>query len=170
MKEPNRSPQRGRLFRINIVDERGVTSFLGPAHGPKVMTAAAAHSPATAHDMLALAKVNDKSWITRVMSELARFDEHNVDEIDARFREEIESQNDHDHRAFRVLDRPSRQRSLVPGKLGLVMFNLRDQRIVQVENYSDDVRRKDRGRIRIDGKASGLLFHYELPESWTVVP
>ena len=29
---------------------------------------------------------------------------------------------------------------------------------------------KDRGRVRVDGKPSRLLFQYELPHDWALVP
>jgi hypothetical protein len=52
----------------------------------------------------------------------------------------------------------------------LVVFNLKERRIIQVQNSYANLERRDRGRIRIDGEPTGMLFQYELPSDWMLVP
>jgi hypothetical protein len=52
----------------------------------------------------------------------------------------------------------------------LVVFNLKERRIIQVQNNYADLRRKDRGRIRVDGEPTDLMFQYELPGEWALLP
>ncbi len=54
---------------------------------------------------------------------------------------------------------------------GLVLFNLKARRIIQVHNNLLRVRRRDRGRIRSGGvPRDDQLYAYELPEDWSLVP
>lgn len=159
-----------RTFRINIIDRTGVVSFTGPPHGPKMIAACVAKSPESTLALLALARPLDESWIDSVTRNLLTFDEHNVGALDASFRTDVLCRNDAGHRAFRVVDAQTRQRSLVPAALGLIVFNLKDHRIVQIHNVYDDIRRKDRGRIRVNGSPTNQLFHYALPDDWAVMP
>jgi hypothetical protein len=55
-------------------------------------------------------------------------------------------------------------------KAGLVLFNLKERRIIQVFNTYDNVRRQDRGRIHKGGEPTGKLYHYRLPMDWQIVP
>jgi hypothetical protein len=57
-----------------------------------------------------------------------------------------------------------------PARLGLVVMNLRDRRIIQIQNSYAELDRKGRGRIRANGRPTRTLYHYELPESWRIVP
>jgi hypothetical protein len=51
-----------------------------------------------------------------------------------------------------------------------VVFNLKERRIIQIQNNYANLERKDRGRIRVDGEPSQMLFQYELPTDWVLVP
>jgi hypothetical protein len=72
--------------------------------------------------------------------------------------------------AFRVVDEATRRRSLEPGLGGLVVYNLRAKRIIQVQNSYADLQRKDRGRLRRDGRPVRAYYWYELPADWSIVP
>lgn len=157
-------------YRVNVIDERGTVSFLAPPHGLKVLAAAITQGAADGGELLALAHAFDARWATEVRVQLMRFDEHNVDEVSTPFQEAIALEDSPAHSAFRVMDTETRQRSLVPGRLGLVVFNLKERRIIQIQNNYANLERKDRGRIRVDGKPSGKLFQYELPTDWALVP
>jgi hypothetical protein len=69
-----------------------------------------------------------------------------------------------------VVDERTRNTSLQPVKAGLVLFNLKERRIIQVFNTYDNVRRQDRGRIHKGGEPTGKLYHYRLPMDWQIVP
>lgn len=57
-----------------------------------------------------------------------------------------------------------------PGPLGLLVVNLKEHRIIQVDNRSIGLRRTDRGRVRRNGKPTRMLFRYRLPSDWAIVP
>lgn len=157
-------------YRVNVIDHKGTISFLAPPHGLKVLAAAITQGATTGGQLLAFAHAYDAAWAMNIRMQVMRFDEHNVETVDDRYQSAIESSDKPGHPAFRVMDSETRKRSLVPGRLGLVVFNLKERRIIQVQNNYADLRRKDRGRIRVEGEPTDLLFHYELPRDWALVP
>lgn len=157
-------------YRVNVIDERGTVSFLAPPHGLKVLAAAITQGASDGSQLLTLARTFDSKWVGDVRAQIMRFDEHNVDEVSDPFHDAIAEADGLEHPAFRVMDSETRQRSLEPGRLGLVVFNLKERRIIQIQNNYSNLERKDRGRIRVDGKPSRMLFQYELPQDWALVP
>ncbi len=158
------------LFRFNIIDASGAVSFVGPAHGLKVLAAACAKGPTSITDLLTGAARYDPDWIVTIRRDLNVFDEHNVDKVSDGFAALVEDPVDADHKAFRVIDQVTRERSNTSARLGLVVINLAEQRIIQVQNSYGDLPRKGRGRVREEGKPTRQLYHYTLPESWSIVP
>ncbi len=63
-----------------------------------------------------------------------------------------------------------RKRSLAPERLGVVLFNLLERRIVQIQNAYGELQQQDRGRIRVEGNPVNRYYHYRLPDSWALVP
>ncbi len=166
-----RSASRPRNhYRVNVIDERGTVSFLAPPHGLKVLAAAITQGASSGAQLLAYAHAFDAQWAATVRSQIMQFDEHNVDAISDSFHEVIAEGDRIGHPAFRVMDTGTRQRSLVPGRLGLVVFNLKERRIIQIQNSYANLERRDRGRIRVDGEPINVLFQYELPGEWALVP
>ncbi len=157
-------------YRINMIDEYGTISLLSPAHGPKMLTAMAGLQFDSTKDMLLAVSALDSSWIWQVLSQLSMFDEFNIDELHDDWREMIERKDSAVHPAFRVLDPITRQRSLQPGSLGLIVFNLREHRIIQVQNNGTDLEREGAGRYREDGRPRGEMYRYTLPQNWSLVP
>lgn len=157
-------------FRCNAIDERGTVSFVAPPHGLKVLAAAIARGAGNVRELIEHARRYDGQWAAALRRDLMIFDEHNVDEIQEPFEDAIGTERDLGHHAFRVMDQLTRHRSLQPGGLGLVVFNMKERRIIQIHNSYDDLRRQGRGRIRVDGEPTGQIFHYELPEEWALVP
>lgn len=157
-------------FRCNVIDQAGTVSFTAPPHGLKVIAAAISRGARSLSDVLRHARTFDAEWVKAVHADLMVFDEYNVDCVHDAFRREVEAGDTREHHAFRVIDQSTRRRSLMPSRLGLVVFNLKEQRIIQIHNSYDDLRRKDRGRIRVDGEPTGVLFHYELPPDWSLLP
>jgi len=158
------------LFRFNVVDGIGAVSFVGPAHGLKAVAAACSKGPESIADLLEHAHRYDAAWIDSVVLGLLMFDEHNVDALSPEYEPIVANVVDLDHRAFRIVDATSRSRSMIPAHLGLVVVNLRERRIIQIQNSYAELQRKGRGRIRERGVPTRSLFHYQLPDSWSIVP
>jgi hypothetical protein len=59
---------------------------------------------------------------------------------------------------------------LQPVKVGLIIFNLRAKRIVQVQNSYGVLHRSDRGRYFENGQPTDRLYFYRLPSDWSLVP
>lgn len=163
------SMQRNQ-FRCNVIDQRGTVSLLAPAHGLKVIAAALARGADDFAQLMQLARIFDATWADAVSRDLYIFDEHNVDDLAAGFADAVVADDVDGHRAFRVIDGVTRQRSMVPARLGLVVFNIKERRIIQIHNNYDDLDRKGRGRIRAEGRPTNRLFYYELPSEWAIVP
>lgn len=157
-------------YRVNVIDQRGTVSFLAPPHGLKVLAAAITQGASDGAQLIAMAHAFDAQWASGLRSQIMQFDEHNVETVSDPFHNAIAGSDSPDHPAFRVMDTETRQRSLVPAPLGLVVFNLKERRIIQIQNSYANLERKDRGRIRIDGEPTDLVFQYELPTEWALVP
>lgn len=157
-------------YRVNVIDEKGTLSFLAPSHGLKVLAAAITQGASNGSELLALSHRFDAQWAADVRMQVMSFDEHNVDEVADPFADAISGDDHPDHPAFRVIDTETRKRSLVPGRLGLVVFNLKARRIIQIQNNYSNLERKDRGRVRVGGQPTDTLFQYELPTEWSLVP
>lgn len=158
------------FYRVNLIDERGTISLLTPPHGPKMLTAVAGLGLETSRDMLEAVRSMDADWIRQVQSQLAMFDEFNIDVLDEGWREMVEEADTIVHPAFRVIDGVTRSRSLVPGSLGLIVFNLKQRRIIQVHNSWDELERSGEGRYRTEGDEEEHKYSYSLPETWSLVP
>jgi hypothetical protein len=158
------------LFRFNVVDASGAVSFVGPAHGLKVLAAACSRGPSTIGELFDRAERYDPEWIDAIRLGLRVFDEHNIEGLSESYASNVTNEDDSDHRAFRIVDAITRKRSNQPARLGLVVVNLREQRIIQVQNSYGELARKGRGRIREAGRPTLSMFHYELPDAWSIVP
>jgi hypothetical protein len=98
------------------------------------------------------------------------FDEHNVELVEPAYEPVVTNSDDTTQRPFRIIDPLTRTRSMVPARLGLIIVNVRTQRIIQIHHSYSELRRKGRGRIRAQGRPTRSLFHYELPDAWSIVP
>ena len=164
------SMSSGNLFRFNVIDQRGVSSFVGPAHALKVIAAACSRGAETVQTVLDMALDYDPDWAQGVRLGLHRFDEHNLDTLSSEFAQVGSRDGDQQFHPFRVLDATTRQRSMEPASLGLVVFNLKERRIIQVQNRYADLMRNDRGRVRRNGHPTRMLFSYSLSDAWSIVP
>jgi hypothetical protein len=165
-----RSQKSYARFRFTVIDQHGTVSFLGPGHGLKVFAAACSRGAESCRALLELAAEYDPAWTSEVRRGINIFDEHNTSFTSEAFAAQIQAADGEPTIPFRVLDSESRARSMQPSKSGLVLFNLKDKRIVQVQNSYADLRRHGRGRIRSDGRPTRSLFYYRLPDSWQLVP
>jgi hypothetical protein len=157
------------VMRFTVVDDGGTMSFVAPGHALKVLAAACSRRPSDHRDLIAKAADYDAVLAGAVLAGLSAFDEHHVPGetptdgiVPPRERDAAQP--------FRVLDDETRRRSMEPARAGLVVFNLRAKRIVQVQNSYADLQRRDRGRLRRDGRPVRALYSYELPADWSIVP
>jgi hypothetical protein len=158
------------MMRFTVIDTNGTVSFSGPGHVLKALVAGCSDGAVELSDLLERVRQIDKQFVDHVLNELARFDEHVVADRPESIDRWLERPDDAPPEAFRVFDQRLRNRSLTAERLGVVLFNLPEHRIVQIENSYGELLREDRGRIRIDGKPVNRYYHYSLPESWTLLP
>jgi hypothetical protein len=156
--------------RITIADPDSTVSFLSPGHAIKMFVAACSHNVATIGDLLQLASQLDQRLIAEVRNGLLRFDEHNVEDDVQAFESVMREMPPNRLPPFRVYGPKLRNASLDPGRLGLIVFNLRSKRIVQVQNHYGEIVRADRGRVRVAGEPVRRLYRYELSTDWALLP
>ena len=157
-------------FRLNVIDPVGTVSFISPAHGAKILTAACSKNPPTLAELFALARPYDTDLIDALLNGLAYFDEHNGPGNYQAIHATLADDRANTLSPFRVVDELTRRASMVPVDGGLVLYNLTAQRIVQVQNSYCNLLRRDRGRIRASGRPTRHLYRYELPGEWQLVP
>lgn len=157
-------------MRFTIVDGKGTISFVDDAFLMLPLVAACASNPATLRDLLEHADQIDRRLRRRVLVGLAVFDEHNVEGDYGSIHERLGTGPDDDEPLFRVVDDRTRQRSLEPTHTGLIIFNLKDRRIVQMLNHFYAVERAGDVHIHNGQRYSRRTVRYELPGSWSIVP
>ena len=162
------------VMRFTIIDDRGTVSFVAPCNALKALVAACSKAPTDLESLLSASARYDNELKDYVLNALAMFDEHNAkgnyERIHAAISYADEQHSHHQIPAFRVVDDTTRKASLEPVKAGLVLFNLKERRIIQVHNTYADVKRRDRGRIHEGGQPTHRLYHYELPLEWQILP
>jgi hypothetical protein len=157
-------------MRFTIVDPRGTISFVGDGFLMLPLVAACASNPHSLTEMLARVDQIDRRLRDRILNGLAVFDEHNVEGNYAAIHQSLEASRGHDEPVFRVVDDLTRQRSLEPTRTGLIIFNLKDHRIVQVLNHFYAVERTGEVHLHNGERYSRRTITYNLPESWSIVP
>lgn len=157
-------------MRFTIVDGRGTISFVGDGFLMLPLVAACASNPRSLEEMLARVDQIDRRLRDRILSGLAVFDEHNVEGNYGAIHRVLERAADSDEPVFRVVDDLTRQRSLEPTKTGLLIFNLKDHRIVQMLNHFYAVERSGEVHLHNGEHYSRRTVTYNLPESWSIVP
>ncbi|MGH2447265.1 MAG: hypothetical protein ACRDFS_01475, partial [Chloroflexota bacterium] len=127
-------------------------------------------NPGTLQAMLARVDQIDRRLRDHILAGLAVFDEHNVEDNYDHIHGCLASDRDDDDPVFRVVDDVTRQRSLRPTKTGLIIFNLKDQRIVQMLNHFYAVERAGEVHLHNGERYSKRTVTYQLPETWSIVP
>lgn len=162
------------VMRFTVIDKEGTVSFVAPCNALKALVAACSKAPHDLEGLLSASTKYDNELKDYVLNGLAMFDEHNGESNYGNIHSAIdyaaEQRSAHEIPAFRVVDETTRKASLEPVKAGLVLFNLKERRIIQVQNTYDEVKRRDRGRIHEGGVPTKRLYHYELPMEWQIVP
>jgi hypothetical protein len=154
-------------YRFNVIDEDGTVSFLGPRHGSKMIAAACGANRRSLHSLLTYLRSLDDVWATEVETGIRAFDDRNGTGLAGGPTPDPQ----HGWRApFRVVDAETRRQSMTISSLGLFVVNLNERRIVQVDNRSIVLEKSGRGRVRRNGKPTRMLFRYNLPAEWVLVP
>jgi hypothetical protein len=156
-------------MRFTIIDERQTVSFLAPPHLLKALAATCSRGAATVKDVVSLLEEYDLHVARAIRDGLAVNAEHATSDDAVWTHRRIEESPD-DPGPFAVVDDVTRQASLKSGALGMVVFNLRAKRIVQVENSYAPLQRSDRGRLRLKGRPVSTFYSYTLPDDWSIVP
>jgi hypothetical protein len=158
------------LIRFTVTDGHGTASFVGPCHAIKMLVAACARGPRTIAELLEFTRRYDDQFATHVLNGLSVFDEHNVRENTAAIDARLKGTKAADWPPFRVYNEMTHRASTQPVQAGLIVFNLVAKRIIQVQNSYAEILRRDRGRLRENGRPIQRLYHYDLPTDWALVP
>ena len=158
------------LMRFTIIDQATRVSFVAPCAVLEALVAACAQRPRTLADLLEAAAPFAPDLKDKVLSGLAVFDEHNTAGHLERIHAAFQYCKPEETPVFRILDAATREYSLKPVRAGIVLFNLRDKRIVQLQNTYAEIQRKGRIRVPRTGGAPGRVYRYELPPDWSLVP
>jgi hypothetical protein len=158
------------VIRLTVVDERGTVSFIAHWAAASSLTAACSHDPRTLDELLVASRRYDRGLYDLVRSGLAVFDEHNLPENLAHIHAQLETLEPRRTPVFRVLDEKTRNASVTPVRAGVVIFNLRAKRIVQIENTYDTLTRVGEVNYHNGKFLSKRQFSYELPSTWSIVP
>ncbi len=157
-------------MRFTIVDRGGTISFIGDGFLMLPLVAACASNPRSLAEMLARVDQIDRRLRDRILAGLAVFDEHNVEDNYQAIHQTLQASKNEAEPVFRVVDDVTRQRSLEPTRTGLIIFNLKDRRIVQVINKFYAVERTGEVHLHNGARYSRQTITYNLPESWSIVP
>jgi hypothetical protein len=157
-------------MRFTVIGPDTTVSFLGPGYVLKMLTAVVSGGSSSVERVLVELEQFDNATAAAVRRDLAIFDEHCLAERPENVAEWFGQDGERSGSAFRVLEQTTRRASTQAGRLGLVIFNLAERRIVQIQNSYGALLRQDRGRVRRDGKPLSRFYRYELPDEWSIVP
>lgn len=157
-------------IRITLIDEKETISFGSEGHLSKMVLAACAKNPTSISQVMDVLNTLDPDATTQLRIDLGRFDEFVVKDDLSSIDQWVDDNQPTDATPFRLLDPRMREATLTPLELGVVMYNLADRRVIQIENRYSTLLRKDRGRMRREGRPIGQIYRYELPEDWSLLP
>ncbi|MBI4320485.1 MAG: hypothetical protein HY675_18505 [Chloroflexi bacterium] len=158
------------LMRYTVVDRDGTVSFVADCHALSALVASCAEAAESLDELLDYAERYDKRIREFVTSGLAVFDEHNAEGNYSAIHKALEYCAPHELPVFRVVDDKTRQASLQSVKAGVIVFNLKDRRIVQIQNTYAEIQRRGKVRIHDGSRLTNKVYVYELPPDWSVVP
>ncbi len=135
------------VMRYTVIDEAGTVSFIAECDALPLFVSGCAEGASRLEDLLAFAAKRQPKLRGYVESGLAVFDEHNVPGSYDAIHAALSYHLPHETPVFRVVDDRTRQASLQGVKAGVVIFNLRSRRIVQIQNTYSEIR-KMVGKVR----------------------
>lgn len=161
---------KGSLIRITIIDSSTSVSFGAGGYLAKMVVAASSRGPSDLDALLGYLAAYDAMAVETIRHGINHFDEFCLPGDDEACERWLAEGGAVDGRAFRLIDPRLREASLTQLPLGLVIVNLVERRIVQIANRYGTILRKDRGRLRREGKPISQLYSYSLPDDWSLVP
>ena len=158
------------VMRYTVIDQRGTVSFVAPCHALLPLVAACAQDARTLQELLSMADEYASGLREKILCSLAFFDEQNTADNFESISTALDICPPHELPAFRVLDDRTREASLTPVHAGVVVFNLKAKRIVQIQNSYAEIARRGRARALQPASPNRRLIVYELPSYWSIVP
>jgi len=158
------------LLRLTLIDESGGVSFVAHGEALPALLRACANGARTIGELLDEAEPYYHGLRERVANGLVMFDERNTPGHYETIHESLDRARPEESPVFRVVDEVTREASLRPVKAGAVVINLRDRRIIQLQNGYQEIRRTGRGNVFDGERMTGSTFVYRLPKEWALVP
>jgi len=158
------------VIRCTVVDERGAVSFIVHADALSALTAACSTDPPSLEGLLEGVEPYYHNLREHVLNGLAIFEERNARGNYQAIHRALRLCAPHDHPVFRVVDDFTREVSLRPVKAGVVIFNLRARRIIQIVNTYQEIRRTGRACVFDGSSLTDTVYNYRLPKDWALVP
>lgn len=158
------------MIRITIIDRATSISFGAAGYLAKMVVAACARNPSDLDALLGYLAAHDVLAVESLRHGLNHFDEFCLPEDPDACQRWLDEGGAGNGNPFKLIDPRLREASLAQLPLGLVIVNLIERRIVQVENRHGIILRKDRGRLRREGRTITQLYAYSLPDDWSLVP
>jgi hypothetical protein len=158
------------MIRITLIELVTSISFGAPGYLAKMVVAACARQPSDLDALMNYLAAYDAQSVEAIRRGLNLFDEFCLPGDPEACQRWLDDGGLASGKPFRLIDPRLREASLSPMDLGLMIVNLIEKRIVQVENRYGAVVRKDRGRLRREGKPIAQLYAYDLPDDWSLVP
>ena len=158
------------VIRCTVVDERGAVSFIVHADALAALTAACSANPSSLEELLARVEPYYNNLKEQVLNGLAIFEERNARGNYQAIHRALRFCPPHEQPVFRVVDDFTRETSLRPVKAGVVVFNLRAKRIIQISNTYQEIRRTGHVHVFDGSVLTDSVYSYRLPRDWALVP
>lgn len=158
------------LMRSTVIDSKGSISFVIPCEALPALVAACCSSPRNIAEFLDVADSYYHNLKEPVLNGLALFDEFNTRGNYTAIHTALSQAPLDQQPVFRVVDETTREASLQPVKAGVVLFNLRAKRIVQLMNSYREIQRSGYARVFSDDGRTNTVYSYRLPREWALVP
>lgn len=158
------------LLRLTLIDDRGGISFVAHGEALPALMKACATGPRDIDDLLERSEPFYHGLRERVVNGLAMFDERNTPGNYEAIHGALAIALPDELPVFRVVDEPTREASLRPVKAGAIVINLRDRRIIQLQNGYQEIQRAGRAQIWDGERMTNSTFTYRLPKDWVLVP
>ncbi|MBI2907283.1 MAG: hypothetical protein HYX92_06465 [Chloroflexi bacterium] len=158
------------VMRYTVIDGSGGVSFVAHCDVCFALMAACATGPQTLQQLLDFAELYYGNLSDYVQDGLAVFDEWNRPGRYEPIHAALATCPPERQPVFRVVDDITREASLRPVKAGVVVFNLRAKRVIQLQNSYIEIQRKGRAKFFDGSKTTDRYFTYRLPAGWALVP
>jgi hypothetical protein len=158
------------LLRLTIVDPSGAVSFVAPGEALPALMRSCTTNPRTLDELLDRAEPYFAGIRERVENGLVMFDERNLPGHYDSIHFALKEAQPEESPVFRVVDDMTREASLRPVKAGCVVINLKERRVITLQNGYMAITRNGRGEVFDGERLTGATFVYRLPQTWSLVP